>query len=49
MANSIKEILEKIEVEKEVLATMPKKTQKSIGKYINSIDELIEKYKEYNN
>jgi len=48
-SNTIKELLIKIEVEKELLEAMPKKSEKSIEKYIQAINELLEKYKEYNN
>jgi len=38
-------ILEKIETDKEVLSTMPRNNKKNIAKYIQSIQELQEEYK----
>lgn len=40
----IKEFLEKIEIEKEVLSTMPKNNKKNISKYLEKVKELKEEY-----
>lgn len=49
MSDSIKiqEILEKIEVEKEILSTMPKNNIKNTEKYIEKILELKKEYEKY--
>ena len=49
MSDSIKiqEILEKIEVEKEILSTMPKNNAKNTEKYIEKIIELKKEYEKY--
>lgn len=46
MANleEIKKFYEKIEIEKEVLSTMPKNNQKNINRYLEKIKELKEEY-----
>ena len=41
----VKEMLEKIEVEKELLLTMPKNNEKNISKYLDKVTELKEEYK----
>lgn len=43
----IKEITEKIEVEKEILSTMPKNNSKNIKKYMGKIEELKEKSEQF--
>lgn len=43
----MKEILEKIEVEKELLSTMPKNNEKNVSKYLDKIKELKEEYEKY--
>lgn len=40
----IKEFLEKIEIDKEVLSTMPKNNEKNINKYLEKIQEYKEQY-----
>lgn len=45
-AKSIKEFYEKIEIEKEVLSTMPKNNNKNINKYLEKIEELKKEYLE---
>lgn len=40
----LKELLEKIEIEKELLSTMPKNNKKNISKYLEKINELKEEY-----
>lgn len=45
----IKEFLEKIEIEKEVLSTMPKNNPKNINKYLEKIKELKEQYENEKN
>ena len=45
----LKEILEKIEVEKEILYTMPKNNEKNVKKYKEKIEELQKEYQEYKN
>lgn len=52
MRNSNKktdEIIEKIEVEKEILATMPKNNKKNIGKYLEKIEQLQKEYTSFFN
>lgn len=48
MLNSIKikEMVDKIEIEKEILSTMPKNNEKNVSKYLEKIDELKQQYKE---
>lgn len=46
-SNNIKEILEKIEVEKEVLSTMPKNNAKNVDKYVEKVLQLKKEYEEY--
>lgn len=48
-STKIKEIIEKIDVEKEILSTMPKNNEKNIDKYIEKISQLKEEYKDYQN
>lgn len=45
----LREILEKIEVEKEILSTMPKNNEKNVKKYKEKIEELQKEYQEYKN
>lgn len=40
-------ILEKIELNKEILSTLPTNNKKNLGKYIDKVKELKEEYKEY--
>lgn len=49
MPNSItlKEVLEKIDVEKEILSTLPKNNMKNKEKYIEKIIELKKQYEQY--
>ena len=49
MSDSIemKNILDKIEVEKEILSAMPKNNKRNIEKYLEKILELIKEYEEY--
>lgn len=42
----IKEILEKIDVEKEILGTMPKNNEKNVEKYLEKVNGLKKEYKE---
>lgn len=51
MPNSkkIKEIQEKIEVEKEILSTMPKNNEKNLKKYKEKLEELQKEYEKYKN
>ena len=46
-SNNIKEIFEKIEVEKEVLSTMPKNNAKNIDKYLEKVLQLKKEYEGY--
>ena len=46
-SNKIKEILEKIEVEKEVLSTMPKNNAKNVDKYLEKVLQLKKEYEGY--
>lgn len=45
----IKDILEKIDVEKEILTTMPKNNEKNANKYLEKIEELKKEYTELQN
>ncbi len=45
----IKEIFEKIDVEKEILATMPKNNDKNVEKYLEEIEQLKNTYTELQN
>ena len=49
MENSkmVKNILAKIEANKEILATMPQNTQKNRERYISRIQELLDEYEKY--
>lgn len=47
-AEKIKEFYEKIDIEKEVLSTMPKNNQKNINKYLDKIRELKKEYQHEN-
>ncbi len=49
MSDSIemKNILDKIEVEKEVLSTMPKNNKKNVDKYLEKILQLRKEYETY--
>ena len=44
-SKNIKEISEKIEVEKELLKTMPKNNAKNIERYNQKVEELLNDYK----
>lgn len=46
--SNLTEILEKIEVEKQLLSVMPKNNHKNIAKYLEKIKELETEYSEYN-
>ena len=46
-SNNIKEILEKIEVEKEVLSTKPKNNAKNVDKYLEKVLQLKKEYEGY--
>ena len=46
-SNNIKEILEKIEVEKEVLSTMPRNNAKNVDKYLEKVLQLKKEYEGY--
>jgi len=46
-SEKIKEILEKIDVEKEVLSTMPKNNAKNIDKYLEKVLQLKKEYEGY--
>lgn len=48
MAN-ITEMLEKIDVEKQLLSLMPRNNDKNISKYLEKIHELIKEYTKYQN
>ena len=43
-SKSIKELIEKIEVDKELLSTMPKNNEKNIEKYKKKVDEIQKNY-----
>ena len=51
MPNSkkVREILEKIEIDKEILSTMPKNNEKNRKKYQEKLEELQKEYQEYKN
>lgn len=51
MPNSkkMKEILDKIEIEKELLSAMPKNNQKNIDKYLKKTEQLSKEYEEIQN
>lgn len=44
-SKNIKELIEKIEVEKELLATMPKNNEKNVEKYKQKVEEIQNDYK----
>ena len=46
-SNKIKEILEKIEVEKEVLSTIPRNNAKNVDKYLEKVLQLKKEYEGY--
>ena len=46
-SNNIKEVLERIEVEKEVLSTMPKNNAKNVDKYLEKVLQLKKEYEGY--
>lgn len=46
-SEKIKEILEKIDVEKEVLATMPKNNAKNVDKYLEKVLQIKKEYEGY--
>ena len=48
-SKNLKELIEKIEVEKEILSTMPKNNEKNIKKYREKLEELQKEYEEYKN
>ena len=48
MAN-ITEMLEKIDVEKQLLSLMPRNNDKNISKYLEKIHELTKEYTKYQN
>lgn len=45
--SEIKEIIERIDVEKEILYTMPKNNVKNINKYLQKVEELKKEYEGY--
>ena len=48
-SKSIQELIEKIEVDKELLATMPKNNEKNIEKYSKKINEIQQGYESQKN
>lgn len=46
-SKKIKEIIEKIESNKEILSVMPKNNEKNLEKYVNKIQEIKKEYEDY--
>lgn len=46
-SKKLKEIVEKIESNKEILSVMPKNNEKNLEKYFNKIQEIKEEYEDY--
>ena len=45
--SKLEEVKEKIEVQKDILSTLPKNNEKNIKKYNKKIDELVKEYNKY--
>lgn len=47
--NKVEELIEEINVDKEILSTLPQNNKKNLKVYLEKINELSEKYKSYEN